>query len=213
MQSGEKDSQDGLQGVKVSLTRDVKGHKIVRRGNRLYLPLGNPLILGPHETQLVIPPFQVFGKGVQNIAGSGQILGVLTLISWRKSGEFKVQLNNKIEESKLLSQKLSVVVIVASPDSIVEIDKSVRKQVSAQVNSILLEKWIAKYPGLFEDKGNYGDSEFLNKTRVTHKEVDWKVHVEDIHMNTYGVTYYVGEVTQEELETLVKKIRITRSYF
>lgn len=116
------------------------------------MSLGNPLILGPHETKLIIPPFKIYGKEFQIVASYRQILGVLTSVSWRQNGEFGVQIHNTTGESKLLSQKLSVVVVMVSSDSTIEVNKSVRKQVSAHVNSISLKNRTTKYPGLFEDE-------------------------------------------------------------
>lgn len=69
--------------IKVTLTRNVKGHRTVRKENRISLPTGNPLVLGPHESKLVILPYQIQGDGVQTIVGTGQVKGLIVFVTWR----------------------------------------------------------------------------------------------------------------------------------
>lgn len=114
---------------------------------------------------------------VLNCGSTGQIYGVLTFVSWRKNWEFGLQLYNNIGESKLLSQKLSLIGVVAFLGVKVEVDKSVRKYVPVVVNMVTMKEWSDKFLDLFESGSTYGKSDFLRKMKVCHKEVDWKVPV------------------------------------
>lgn len=60
-------------GVRVTLMSVVKEHDVNSKNNTVYVPLGNPVVLGP--------PFTAEGSGIQTIVGNNQIYGILTSVS------------------------------------------------------------------------------------------------------------------------------------
>lgn len=79
---------------------------------------------------------------------------------------------NTTRESNLPVQKLNLVVVVVFPWAKVIANKSVRKEMPIVVNVMTFEEWNSKFSSLFESGSTYGKSDFLNKMRVCHKEID-----------------------------------------
>lgn len=51
--------------VHVVLTQKIKGVKVVQKGTLLLISLAQPLVVGPLECKMVIPPFRVTGNIIQ----------------------------------------------------------------------------------------------------------------------------------------------------
>lgn len=64
----------------------------------------------------------------------------------------------------------------------VEWDQKTKEERSMSVNGIILEDWEGKYPNMFEENGQYGDNEILQKIIVRHREIAWKVDQENFRL-------------------------------
>lgn len=58
----------------ITLTRDISKVKVAHKDNSLMIPLARPMVLGPQECVMVIPPFRLEGLRVQFVASVCQIL-------------------------------------------------------------------------------------------------------------------------------------------
>lgn len=50
--------------AEITLSRNVKGRRIIKKENMISLPMVNPLVVGPQETKMAVLPYQVKGDGV-----------------------------------------------------------------------------------------------------------------------------------------------------
>lgn len=91
-----------------------------------------------------------------------QVHGVLVGVSVRQSGELSLQVYNSTEEAKMLSQKVSLVVVFAFLDTIVEWDKTMIEEMRMHVGSISFNGWLGKFLVHFEKAWT---EEFLKKTK------------------------------------------------
>lgn len=202
----DKSMASGSSYVKVTQTRDAKGSKVTRKGNRLLIPVGVPVVLGPKEHGMVIFAFRVQETGIQAVVNVCQMPSILVRVSLRQSRDLGIQIFNSNEESKIISEKVAMAGVMVYPDSTVEWDKTNVEELSMEVNRIGMEEWECKFFGLFEGKVKYGDSNFLKSLTVCHKDIDWKVSPKSIPKANTRVTYNVGEVTEKEALDFVRKL-------
>lgn len=50
--------------MEVIQTRDAKGIKVARKGDKLLILVGTLVVLGPKESRLVVPTFRVQGTSI-----------------------------------------------------------------------------------------------------------------------------------------------------
>lgn len=76
------------------------------------------------------------------------------------------------------------------------------------MNAISLVGWTIKFPDLLSVKGTWehGNNDFLKQLEVYHKEIDRKINVVDIPVTPTSLTYNIREVTQKEVEAMVKML-------
>lgn len=88
-----------------------------------------------------------------------------------------------------------------------EWDKIYEEEAPIEMNGIQIEEWEKKYLDVFEKDDKYGQNAFLPKLEVCHKEIDWKIAPVDILKANTWVNYDVGEVSEKEAPTFMKKLK------
>lgn len=68
--------------VHVELMRDVPRQRVLKKLNRLLLPLGKSYIVGPFEIKMANPPFKVLGMGVEALVVVSQVPKLLVTASY-----------------------------------------------------------------------------------------------------------------------------------
>lgn len=110
-----------------------------------------------------------------------QVPDVLVHVFLRKIGELGIHVFNSSRESKLLLQKLNVLVILVHPSTKLKVDRTVEEEIQLRVNVVrTLEDWVKRFPSLFRCEGQFSQSNFLKILPVCHKEIEWKVLVDGI---------------------------------
>lgn len=89
------------------------------KDQKVHAPIGKPVVLEPYETRMIVPLYEVSGSGLQAIMGNSQIACLLFSVLLRKTSELGIQVFNSSNESKYLSQKLTLAGIVLSLDTFV----------------------------------------------------------------------------------------------
>lgn len=126
-------------------------------------------MLGPRETKMIVLAYKVEGTGFQGLFSVFQVPGILVGMRLRSSGKFGKHLRNTTEEVKLLCQNLVVVGVILQPGKRVEWDHKVDEEKGLAMNAIGIEEWAGKYPELFEENSEYGNSEMLKKLMVCQR--------------------------------------------
>lgn len=113
---------------------------------------------------------------------------------------------NANEEAKIINQKLCLTGILLYPGVEVKWDKICMEERPLGVNRVEMKEWEQNYPSLFKETTQYINNSFLRKLQVCHKEIEWKIQLENIPRTNIGVTYNVSEVGEKEAMEFVRKL-------
>lgn len=109
-----------------------------------------------------------------------KIPNILVSASYRVSGEVVLHMHNMGCDAKMISQKAVLAGIILCHAMELSWDTSVRDQKRLDVSMMRVEDWKVKFPKVFEPNVQYGEGDGFGSLKVSAREIDWKVPIEEI---------------------------------
>lgn len=108
------ETSEGLY-VKVTHSKDAKGSRVTKKNDRLLIPGGVSVVLGPKENRMIIPASKIQGSGIQSIFNVCQLTGIHMSVSLRNSRKLGIQVFNANTQAKIIIQKMCLARILLYP--------------------------------------------------------------------------------------------------
>lgn len=147
--------------------------KVVRKGDRLLIPMGRSVELGPFETKRVILPFRIIGTYLQNILAVSEIPKLMVSIAYRNNVDVVLHLQNVGVQARMINEKATLVGIQLFLGAFVTWDTSINETQKCNASKIPrvvfgdISHWKTKYTAVFDDKATYEQCEAPSLFRVT----------------------------------------------